>query len=84
VHRVRPLIAQQSAWLEQALEDRNHELDQLLQARPLWREREQVLRSLPGVGRVLALTLLADLPELGTLAHKPLAALVGSAPLNQS
>jgi transposase len=82
---VRPRIAQHSAWLEQALAELNQELDQTLQASPLWRTREQLLqslRSVPGVGRVLALTLLADLPELGTLTHKQLAALVGVAPLN--
>jgi transposase len=80
---VRPLIAQHIAWLDQALEDLNHELDQLLQASPLWRAREQLLRSVPGVGRVLALTVLADLPELGALSHKQVAALVGVAPLNR-
>jgi transposase len=80
---VRPLIGQHIAWLEEALDDLNQELDQTLQASPLWRAREQLLRSVPGVGRVLALTLLADLPELGTLTHKQVAALVGVAPLNR-
>lgn len=80
---VRPLIGEHIAWLDQALEELNQELDQTLQASPLWREREQLLRSVPGVGRVLALTLLADLPELGTLTHKQVAALVGVAPLNR-
>jgi transposase len=83
LNTVRPQIAQHIAWLNQALEDLNQELDHLLQASPLWREREQLLRSVPGVGRVLALTLLADLPELGTLSHKQVAALVGVAPLNR-
>jgi transposase len=50
---------------------------------PLWRERDDLLRNVPGVGPILSLTLLADLPELGTLSHKPLAALVGVAPLNR-
>lgn len=80
---VRPHIEQHVAWLEHALEDLNQELDQLLQASPLWHEREQLLRSVPGVGRVLALTLLADLPELGRLSHKQVAGLVGVAPLNR-
>jgi len=80
---VRPLIEEHIAWLDQALEALTQELDQLLQASPLWQAREQLLRSVPGVGRVLALTLLADLPELGTLTHKQLAALVGVAPLNR-
>lgn len=80
---VRPLIAQHIAWLEQALEELNQELDQTLQTSPLWRAREQLLRSVPGVGQVLALTVLTDLPELGALSHKQGAALVGVAPLNR-
>lgn len=80
---VRPLIEAHITWLEDALDQLTQDLDQTLHASPLWREREQLLRSVPGVGPILALTLLADLPELGTLAHKPLAALVGVAPLNR-
>lgn len=81
--RVRPRIEAHSAWLDGALVELNHELDETLRASPVWREREKVLRSVPGVGPILALTLLADLPELGTLGHKQLAALVGVAPLNR-
>jgi transposase len=80
---VRPLIETHVAWLEQALDQLTQDLDQLLHASPVWREREDLLRSVPGVGPILALTLLADLPELGTLEHKQLAALVGVAPLNR-
>jgi transposase len=80
---VRPLIEAPIAWLEQALEQLTQDLDQTLHASPVWREREDRLRSVPGVGPILALTLLADVPELGTLAHKQLAALVGVAPLNR-
>jgi len=50
---------------------------------PLWRERDDLLRSVPGVGQVLSTTLLAELPELGTLGRKEVAALVGVAPLNR-
>ena len=50
---------------------------------PLWREKEELLRSVPGIGPVLTTTLLANLPELGTLTHKQIAALVGVAPLNR-
>lgn len=80
---VRPLIEAHIAWLEQALDQLNRDLDRTLHTSPVWRERENLLRGVPGVGPILALTLLADLPELGTLAHKPLAALVGVAPLNR-
>jgi len=80
---VRPLIEAHIAWLEQALDQLTQDLDHTLHASPLWREREDLLRSVPGVGPILALTLLAELPELGMLAHKQLAALVGVAPLNR-
>jgi transposase len=54
-----------------------------VRATPIWREREQLLRSVPGVGPVLAVTLLAQLPELGTLNRKQIAALAGLAPFNR-
>ena len=59
------------------------ELKHTLRESPLWRERENLLRSVPGVGPVVTLTLLAGLPELGTLNRKQIAALVGVAPLNR-
>lgn len=62
-----------------ALVDR--ELDDLIRASPLWREKEDLLRSFKGIGPVSARTLLADLPELGLLNRKQIAALVGVAPL---
>jgi transposase len=80
---VRPLIQAHIAWLEQALSDLHGTLDQLLHASPLWCERAQLLQSVKGVGPKTAYTLLADLPELGTLAPKQLAALVGLAPHNR-
>ena len=83
VARVRALIEAHIAWLEAAVDQLNQDLDQTLHASPLWRAREDLLRSVPGVGPILSLTLLADLPELGTLSHKQLAALVGVAPLNR-
>jgi len=52
-------------------------------AGPLWRERDDLLQSVPGVGPVVSLTLLADLPELGALTHQQIAAVVGVAPLNR-
>ena len=50
---------------------------------PAWREQEDLLRSVPGIGPVSARTMLAELPELGTLNRKKIAALVGVAPLNR-
>jgi transposase len=49
----------------------------------MWRERDELLRSAPGVGKVLSCTLLAQLPELGALNRKQIAALVGVAPFNR-
>ena len=83
VARVRPLIEAHIAWLQAALDELNQDLDQALHASPLWRARDDLLRSVPGVGPILSFTLLADLPELGTLSHQQLAALVGVAPLNR-
>jgi transposase len=81
--RVRPLIEAHIAWLEAALEQRHRDLDQAVHASPLWREREELLRRVPGVGPIRSLTLLADRPELGTLSHQQLAARVGVAPLHR-
>jgi transposase len=78
---VRPRIAAHLAWLDQELADLDDDLGRRLRESPLWREREDLLRSVPGVGPVVALTLVAELPELGQLDRKRLAALVGLAPL---
>ncbi len=67
-------------WLETELERFNTDLTTTMQKSPVWREKEDVLRSVPGVGPVLTTTLLANLPELGTLTRKEVAALVGVAP----
>jgi transposase len=70
-------------WLEKCLDKVNRELEKLLKKSPVWREKDSILQSTPGVGPVLSVTLLADLPELGTLNGKQIAALVGVAPLNR-
>jgi len=61
----------------------DEDLTHRIQATPLWREHEDLLRSVPGIGPVMSRTLPAELPELGTLTHKQIAALVGVAPLNR-
>jgi transposase len=70
-------------WLNERLAALDDDLDTTLRASPVWREREELLRSVPGIGPVCARTLLLDLPELGTLSRQRLAALVGVAPLNR-
>jgi transposase len=76
-------IAAHLRWLEKELERTDHDLDEAIKSSAALRENEALLRSVPGVGPVLARTLLAEVPELGTLTHKRLAALVGVAPLNR-
>lgn len=80
---LRPQIQQHVEWLRRQLRDLDGELQGLLRASPIWREQENLLRTVPGVGPVLATTLLADLPELGRLNRRQIAALVGVAPLNR-
>jgi transposase len=70
-------------WLEKRLTGFDDELAALVRATPIWRERDELLRSVPGVGPVLATTLLAHLPELGALNRKQIAALAGLAPFNR-
>lgn len=67
-------------WLKERLKQLGKDLDGWVRKSPLWREKENLLRSVPGVGPVMSWTLLAALPELGKLNHKQIAALVGVAP----
>ena len=80
---VSPRIEAHIAWLEQELSDLDKGLRQTLRRSPVWREQDDLLRTVPGVGPQLSLTLLALLPELGTLDRKQIAALVGVAPYNR-
>ena len=79
---VRPHLQAHIAWLKAALDELDRELARQIETDPTWRERAEVLRSAPGVGPVLAMTLLAEVPELGQLNRREIAALVGVAPLN--
>ncbi len=80
---VRKGIRAHIAWLDRHLAQTDDDLARAIRESPLWRERDDLLQSTPGVGPVLARTLLASLPELGTLNRKQIAALVGVAPLNR-
>ena len=80
---VSPRIEAHIAWLEQELSDLDKGLRQTLRRSPVWREKDDLLRTVPGVGPQLSLTLLAHLPELGTLDRKQIAALIGVAPYNR-
>jgi transposase len=70
-------------WLNARLAALDDDLDTTLRASPVWCEREELLRSVPGIGPVCARTLVLDLPELGTLSRQRLAALGGMAPLHR-
>lgn len=84
-HRDRAVVKDLNAhivWLERRLKASDDELQRVLKTSPAWRERDDLLRSVPGVGPVLSLTLLAQLPELGQLNRREIAKLVGVAPFN--
>jgi transposase len=75
------------AFLERELTIADTDLGQMIRRSPAWRQKDDLLQSVPGVGRVLSLTLLADLPELGRLSRREIAKLVaklvGVAPLSR-
>lgn len=77
-----PRVRAHIEWLKQELGEIDAELSKTLSNSPIWKEKEKLLRSVKGVGPVLSLTMLADVPELGKLNRKKIAALVGVAPLN--
>lgn len=77
---VRQSVEKAIAWLEKQIEGLDKQLDALIKQSPLWREREQLLTSVPGVGPGTARAIAADLPELGTLTRRQISALVGVAP----
>jgi len=70
-------------WLKKALEKMDKEISDLIKGSPIWREKDAILQSFKGVGPVTSAILLAAVPELGTIASKPLCALIGVAPLNR-
>jgi len=80
---VRPSLQTHLDWLQHDLAQLDNTLHDEIRRSPAWREKDDLLQSVPGVGSVTAYTLIAALPELGQLTHKQISALVGVAPLNQ-
>ena len=78
-----PRIEAHIEWLQRELDDLDRDLRQTLRQSPVWREKDDLLRTVPGVGEQVSLTLLAYLPELGALDRRQIAALVGVAPFNR-
>ena len=70
-------------WLKRALAGLDARLKELVHENPLWRVKEALLQSVPGIGDVVLRTLIAELPELGKLSRRQIASLVGVAPLNR-
>ena len=69
--------------MEDNLADLDRDLGDFIRSSPIWRDKDQLLQSTPGVGPVLSMTLLSGLPELGTLNRGEIAALIGVAPFNR-
>lgn len=86
LRRARPMLhaslQAHIAWLDTQLQDTDRDLHQRIEASPLWRTQDQLLRSVPGIGPATARTLLGNLPELGQLSARQISKLVGVAPLN--
>lgn len=80
---VRRGVERHLAWLDEEIEQADDDLDRMIRVSPSWRADEDLLTSMPGVGRVLARTLIAEAPELGQLNRRQIAALIGLAPFNR-
>ena len=70
-------------WLERELSDIDDDLNRAIKESPVWRVKDDILKSVPGIGPVVSFTLLSELPELGRINRKEIAALAGVAPLNR-
>lgn len=80
---VRKSLKAHITFLERELHMADTDLGEMVRQSPAWRERDDLLQSVPSVGPVLSRTLLADLPELGRLSRREIAKLVGVAPLSR-
>jgi transposase len=80
---MRERIAEHITWLEAEVQALDDELRQFIDQNPTWHATDDLLQSAPGVGPVTAMTLVAELPELGQLDRQEIAALVGVAPMNR-
>jgi transposase len=81
--RVRKEIKDHLAWLDKRITGVDKDLGDLIKDSPLWRDKEKLLKSVPGIGSTVARSLIAFLPELGSLSRRQTAALAGVAPLNR-
>jgi transposase len=80
---VRRDLRQHIRWLERRVDDVDADIDRAIKNSPVWRVKDDLLQSVPGIGPTVSRTLLAELPELGQLDRRAIAALVGVAPFNR-
>lgn len=80
--RIRADIQAHITWLERRVARTDDDLAAAIRSSPLWRAKDELLQSMPGVGPVLSRTLVAEVPELGLVNRKEIAALIGVAPFN--
>jgi transposase len=80
---VKPQIEAHVEWLKNELKDIDNNLEDRIKKSPIWKEKDALLKSVPGVGKVTSFTLMGSLPELGQLNRKEIASLVGVAPVNR-
>lgn len=76
-------IEKHLTWLNEEITAIDQEISDFIQNTPSWAEKDELIQSVPGIGKVTARTLLAEMPELGTIDRKKVAALVGVAPFNR-
>lgn len=81
--KMRENVERHIKWLEEQVQQLDEDIEQLTQGRSQWQSGIALLKSVPGVGPVIATTLIAALPELGTVSDKRISALVGVAPFNR-
>ena len=80
---VKARIDEHIEWLEEQLKEIESQITSAIAVNQEWQQKMKLLTSVPGVGEVVAVTLISSLPELGTISHKSISYLVGVAPLNK-
>lgn len=80
---IHPHIIEHIKWLEESLNDLDDQISKTIKSSPIWKKKDDILKSTPGIGKVVSITLLSQLPEIGTLNRKQIAALTGVAPFNR-